>query len=56
MERFLRKAIYINIQLFTSAHNVRKHKYDDNSGTLNRHQLNNNGKFRESLYLISLIY
>ena len=31
------QGVYINIWLFTSAHNVEKKKYDDNSGTLKRH-------------------
>ena len=46
--------VYINIQLFISAHNVEKQKYDDNPRTLNRHGLNNDGKFRKSILAISL--
>lgn len=57
MEKFLHKAVYINIQLFTSAHKVEKQKSDDSSGTLNRYQLKNDEKFRDStIYLISLIH
>lgn len=48
------QGVYINIWLFTSAHNVEKQKYDDNSGTLKRHGLNHDGKFRKSILAISL--
>lgn len=53
MEKFLGKGVHINIQPFTTACKEEKQKYDDNSGTLNRHRLND-GKFRESQLSTSL--
>lgn len=48
------QGVYINIRLFTSAHNVEKQIYDDNSRTLNRHGLSNDRKFSKSTLAISL--